>query len=1101
MRFPSLVRALGLLLVAALGPSLARAQEYPPTKLLRFPDIHGDVVVFSYGGDLWRANAAGGTAARLTAHPGVELFGRFSPDGRWIAFTGQYDGDEQVYVIPAAGGEPRQLTFYPARGPLAPRGGYDNQVMGWTPDGRAVLVRSFMDADGGRTETALYTVPLEGGLPVMLPMPTAGAGDFSPDGRRVVYSPLFRDFRTWKRYQGGWAQDLYVFDLARHTLEPVAPSARTERDPMWIGDAVFFVSDRTGTLNLFRFDLASKRVEQLTHSDTWDVRWASSDNRGQVVYELDGELEVYDTAARRARRLDIHVPDDGLNRRPSHYAVGKWIESYDLSPRGERAAFVARGDVFTAPIEKGPTRNLTNSSGAHDKHAFWSPDGRRLAFVSDRTGEEQIWLVDQDGNGKPEPLTTGFRVQLMAPVWSPDGRRIAISDKDGKIHVLTLADHRVVEVADDAYGRVQDYGWSPDGGHLAFSLREPNGNRALWIWSAADGQTRRVTDGFFDVSDPAWDPAGAYLYVLSRREFAPQISDIEWNYAGNRSVGIFAFALRRDLSSPFPPQSDEVTPGEAKPAAEAKPPAGTAKDKPAAGPKPVIIDFEGLAARGVRVPLDADNINKLCVTADCIVYSTNGAPFNGRASYEKPKLRLFDLKKRESTVLVEGADGWDLSADGAKVLVRAGGAYELWDVKPKGAEKKTVSTAHLAVDRVPAEEWRQIFDEVWRRYRDYFYVRNMHGYDWRAIGDRYRELLPWVAHRSDLNYVLGEMVSELNIGHTYIEGGDFQIPERTKVGLPGARFALDAASGRYRITAILAGQNEEPRYRAPLTEPGVDARVGDYVLAVDGVELKAPENPYRLLRDRTEPITLTLNSRPTLDGARRVTYTPIFDESGLLYLGWVEGNRRAVAEATGGRVGYLHIPDMGSAGAYEFLKYYYPQIRKEGLVVDARSNGGGNISQWIIERLDNKLLGTRFGNASEFPGTYPATCFHGHMACLLNETSASDGDIFPHRFRKAGLGPLVGKRSWGGVVGINNTGPLLDGGTVFVPTNATNDVDGSWVIEGQGVSPDIEVENDPAAVVAGRDPQLERAIREVLAAMEREPRRLPARPPDPVKTK
>jgi tricorn protease len=1101
MRFPSLVRALGLLLVVALGPSLARAQEYAPTRLLRFPDIHGDVVVFSYGGDLWRADAAGGTAARLTAHPGVELFGKFSPDGRWIAFTGQYDGDEQVYVIPAAGGEPRQLTFYPARGPLAPRGGYDNQVMGWTPDGRAVLVRSFMDADGGRTETALYTVPLEGGLPVMLPMPTAGAGDFSPDGQRIVYSPLFRDFRTWKRYQGGWAQDLYVFDLARHTLEPVAPSVRTERDPMWIGDAVFFVSDRTGTLNLFRFDLASKQVEPLTHGTTWDVRWASSDNRGRIVYERNGELEVYDTASGKVRRLAIHVPDDGLNRRPSHYAVGKWIESYDLSPKGERAAFVARGDVFTAPIEKGPTRNLTNSSGAHDKHAFWSPDGRRIAFVSDRTGEEQIWLVDQDGNGKPEPLTTGFGVQLMAPVWSPDGRRIAISDKDGKIHVLTLADHRVVQVADDAYGRVQDYAWSPDGGHLAFSLQEPNGNRALWIWSAADGQTRRVTDGFFDVSDPAWDPAGAYLYVLSRREFAPQISDIEWNYAGNRSVGIFAFALRRDLPSPFPPQSDEVTPGEANPAAEAKKSAGTAKDKPAAGTKPVIIDFEGLAARGVRVPLDADNINKLCVTADCIVYSTNGAPFNGRASYEKPKLRLFDLKKRESTVLVEGADGWDLSADGAKVLVRAGGAYELWDVKPKGAEKKTVSTAHLAVDRVPAEEWRQIFDEVWRRYRDYFYVRNMHGYDWRAIGDRYRELLPWVAHRSDLTYVLGEMVSELNIGHAYIEGGDFQIPERTRVGLPGARFALDAASGRYRISAILAGQNEEPRYRAPLTEPGVDARVGDYVLAVDGVELKAPENPYRLLRDRADPITLTLNSRPTLDGARRVTYTPIFDESGLLYLGWVEGNRRAVAEATGGRVGYLHIPDMGSAGAYEFLKYYYPQIRKEGLVVDARSNGGGNISQWIIERLDNKLLGTRFGNASEFPGTYPSTCFHGHLVCLLNETSASDGDIFPHRFRKAGLGPLVGKRSWGGVVGINNTGPLVDGGTVFVPLNATNDVDGSWVIEGEGVRPDIEVENDPASVIAGRDPQLERAIREVLGAMEREPRRLPTRPPDPVKTK
>ncbi len=1094
MRFPFPV-ALGLALAVALGAPPARAQAPTPTHLLRFPDIHGDTVVFSYGGDLWRVGAEGGTAVRLTAHPGVELFAKFSPDGRWIAFTGQYDGDEQVYVIPADGGEPRQLTFYPARGPLTPRNGYDNQVMGWTPDGRSVLVRSFMDADGVRRETALYTVPLEGGLPVALPMPTAGAGDFSPDGKRIVYSPLFRDFRTWKRYQGGWAQDLYIFDLAAHTLEPVAPSPRTERDPMWIGDAIYFVSDRTGTLNLYRFDLAGRQFEPITRSTTWDVRWASSDNRGRIVYELDGELEVYDIASRQVRHLAIHVPDDGLNRRPSHYAVDRWIEGFGLSPHGERALFVARGDVFTVPIENGATRNLTNSSGAHDRLARWSPDGRRIAYVSDRSGEEQVWLADQDGGGQPAALTTGFHAQLTAPVWSPDGKRLVVGDKDGRVYVVTLADRRVVTVADDAYGRVTDYTWSPDGAFLAYTLQEANGYRALWIWGAAEGRARRVTDGFFDVGTPAWDPAGRWLYVLARHEFAPQISDLEWNYAGNRSIGIFAYVLRRDGPTPFPPQSDEVTLAAATPATGGKPAA-----PPAPGPPPVVIDFDGLASRAVRVPIEAENVDDLAATADYLVYSTSGAPFDGRDSYEKSKLRLFDLKKRESSVLVDDIAGWAISGDGGKVLVGTGGRYELWDVKARGAEKKTVSTAHLAVDRVPAEEWRQIFDEVWRRYRDYFYVRNLHGYDWKAIGDRYRELLPWVAHRSDLNYVLGEMIAELNIGHAYIEGGDFQLPERHRVGLPGARFALDPASGRYRIGAIFTGQNEEPRYRAPLAEPGVDAHVGDYVLAVDGIELKAPENPYRLLRDRTDPITLTLNSRPTAEGARRVTYTPIFDESNLLYFDWVEGNRRAVAEATGGRVGYLHIPDMGAGGAYEFLKYYYPQIRKEGLVVDVRSNGGGNISQWIIERLDNRLLGTRFGNASDFPTTYPSTCFYGHMVCLLNETSASDGDIFPYRFRVAGLGPLIGKRSWGGVVGYNSTGPLLDGGTVIVPLNGTNDVGGNWVIEGRGVEPDIEVENDPAAVIAGRDPQLERAIQEVLGAMQREPRHLPTRPADPVKT-
>jgi tricorn protease len=445
--------------------------------------------------------------------------------------------------------------------------------------------------------------------------------------------------------------------------------------------------------------------------------------------------------------------------------------------------------------------------------------------------------------------------------------------------------------------------------------------------------------------------------------------------------------------------------------------------------------------------------------------------------------------------------GWALSGDGAKVLVRQEDKYNLYDVKPEPKEKKTVSTKGLVVDRVPAEEWRQFFDETWRRYRDFFYVKNMHGYDWKAIGDRYRALLPYVAHRADLNYVLGEMVSELSVGHTYIEGGDYDIPARPKVALPGARFELDPACGRYRIARILQGENEEERYRAPLTEVGVDARLGDYVLEVDGVELKGDDDPYRLLRHKTDPVTLTLNTKPVLEGARKTTYKPITSEENLLYLEQVGANREKVAKLTNGRAGYLHIPDMGGPGIYEFVKWFYPQVRKEGLVVDVRSNGGGNVSQWIIERLDTKLLGTRFGRLSDFPGTYPETVLHGHMVAILNETSASDGDIFPHMFRKAGLGPLVGKRSWGGVVGIMGLGPMIDGGTVYVPLSGTNDVDGRWVIEGHGVDPDIVVENDPRSVIAGRDPQLERAVEELVKKMDAEPMHLPQRPPDPVKVK
>ncbi|MEO8197651.1 MAG: S41 family peptidase [Thermoanaerobaculia bacterium] len=1093
---------IALLALVSIGSS---GSLFAGTKLLRFPDVQGGNVVFSYGGDLWTATTSGGTATRLTAHPGLEVFAKYSPDGKWIAFTGQYDGDEQVYVVAATGGEPRQLTYYPAAGPLPPRWGYDNQVYGWTPDGKSVLFRSLRDADGVKTLSALYTVPVAGGVPQQLPMPTSGAGDFAPDGRRLVYSPLVRDFRTWKRYEGGWAQDLYLFDPKDDSVVPVSHSVRTERDPMWIGDAIYFVSDRDNVLNIYRFDIASAQTSQVTAEKTWDVRWASSDNRGEIVYELDGELSLLDVATGKARRLDIVVPDDGVNRRPSRISAAGQIEDFELSPAGERALFVARGDVFSAPIEKGATRNLTASSRAHDKHARWSPDSKSIAYISDATGEDQVYVVAQAG-GTPVALTSGIRAMLSAPHWSPDARKIAFGDHNGKLRVVDVASHAMVEIADDEFGGIADAAWSPDSQFLAFALGDLNGTNSIWIWKSGEQRARRVTDDLFDEVNPVWDPNGKYLYYVSTRQFAPQISQIEWNFAGNRMNGIFALTLAADGPSPFPVESDEVkldaVKAGASDKAEDKKPGKKDADKSDADDKtPVVVevDFDGLASRVSRIPIEADNIGGLAAAAKYLVYTVSGAPFYGRESYEVTSLRLFDFAERKSSTLVDELDNWALARDGSQVLVEKGSSFERYEVKPKGAEKKSVSTAGLVVDRVPAEEWAEIFDEVWRRYRDFFYVDNMHGYDWKAIGERYRTWLPSVAHRSDLNYVIGEMIAELSIGHAYIAGGDFQLPDRPKVGLPGARFELDKSAGRFRLAKIFRGENAEAKYRAPLAEVGVNAKEGDYVLAIDGVDLAANDNPYRLLRYKTDPVTLTLNSQPGAQGSRKVTYKPIFSESALLYDAFVEHSRKYVAEKTGGRVGYIHIPDMGGNGAYEFIKWFYPQIRKEGMVVDVRSNGGGNISQWIIERLDTELLGTRFGYSSDYPQTYPYTVFYGHLVCLLSETSASDGDIFPARFKKAGLGPLIGKRSWGGVVGISDSGPLVDGGIVFVPQQATNDVDGSYIIEGHGVDPDIEVENDPASVIAGKDPQLDRGIAEVLAAMEREPRHLPKRPADPVK--
>ncbi|MCD4750075.1 MAG: PDZ domain-containing protein [Thermoanaerobaculales bacterium] len=1090
----------------ALAAAGAWADE--GTGLLRFPDIHGDTVAFSYGGDLWLASTEGGTAWRLTAHPGQELFPRFSPDGKWIAFTGQYEGDEQVYVVPTTGGEPTRLTWYPAAGPLPPRWGYDHQVYGWTPDGEKVLFRSLRDT-GGTVESLLYTVSRTGGLPVALPMPNSGAGDFSPDGGKMVYSPLFRDFRHWKRYQGGWAQNLYIFNLASHDVMPVSHSVRTERDPMWIGDTIYFVSDRTDHLNLFSFDQGSGKVAQLTDADPWDVRWPSTDNESRVIYELGGQLHILDVISGIDTAIVITVPDDGLWKRPRRILVSDLIEGVDLAPQGERALFVARGEVFSVPIEKGPVRNLTRSSGAHDRDAAWSPDGRMIAYISDAGGEDEIWLVDQAGKGESKRLTSGHEARLFRPLWSPDSSCIAFADKDGRLFVVEVENGSEILAADDIFGRLFDYGWSPDGAHIAFSLRNEAGVSRLHIWSAAGGELRQITSDLFNADSPAWGTEGKYLFYRSDRHYAPQISNIEWNFAGNRRGGIYAMTLRKDVEPLFPPESDEVkidgddsgdgdeTEGRKNKDGDKDEADKQEKDE---SPEPVVIDFDGLASRVIRIPVEGENYNGLVAVKGHLLFGTSDGRFYGRSTSESSKLQIFSFEDREASTLVDSkVRGWVVSANGKKVLVRAEGGFKLYDVKPKADKPKAISTAGLKMDLVPTEEWAEIFDETWRRFRDYFYVDNMHGYDWKAIGARYRAQLTHVAHRSDLNYVISEMISELGAGHTYISGGDFEIPDRARVGLPGALFELDGDAGRYRIAAVYRGHNEESKYRSPLTEVGVNVSAGEYVLAIDGEELRATDNPYRLLQHKTDPVTLTVNGSPSIDGAREETYEPVTSESSLRYLQWVLGNFDKVTEMTDGRVGYMHIPDMGAPGIAEFVKWFYPQIRKEGFVVDVRGNGGGNVSQWIIERLDNKLLGTRYSHTSDIPTTYPRIVFHGHLACLLSETSASDGDIFPHYFRAAGLGPLIGKRSWGGVVGGGSTG-LVDGGSVFVPRSSTNDAEGNYIIEGYGVDPDIEVENDPKSVIEGHDRQLERAVAEILAAMERDPKVMPTRPADPVKT-
>jgi tricorn protease len=1071
-----------------LSVSLTATAE---TRLLRFPDLHGDQVVFSYGGDLWIASVEGGLARQLTSHPGQELFAKFSPDGEHIAFTGQYDGGEQVYVIPVRGGEPRQLTWYPSEGPLPARWGYDHQVYGWTPDGSAVLFRSVREGFG-LTDSRLYTVPLAGGLPRALPMVVSGAGALSPDGKRVVFSPLFRDFRTWKRYQGGWAQDLYLFELDGSGSRNITNHVRTDRDPMWMGDSVYFVSDRDDYLNVYRYDLDSGQTSQLTRHEGLDVRWASDDGSHRIVYELEGALHILDVRSGEDTAIDVTVPADSGLRLAERVKVAGQLEGFFLSPNGERVLVAARGEVFSTPVEHGVSRNLTASSDAHEREIAWSPKGKRVAWISDASGEEELYVRDHLGRTEAVQVTRDSNTRLYRPLWSPDGSLLVYGDAEARIHVIGADGKNRRLVADDGGFHQEDYAWSPDSRWLAYSTQDANGYRSIHIWDSQTGETRRVTGELFSEYNPAFSSSGEQLFFLSDRMFTPQIGTIEWNYVAARNTGVYALMLTRDAGNPFAPRNQEGM-------AEAEKDKGEEKDGEDA--VKVEIEFDGLAQRVARAPVDFDNYSGLSVHGGHLLMVRSGAFYYGRESYAKPALVAYSLEDRKTFDIATGVDGYSTAADSDHVLVSESGTLKRLEIREGDQEAKAVSLDGLSAERVRAVEYLQIFDEVWRRYRDHFYVPNMHGYDWVALRDRYRPLVANVAHRADLNYLIGEMIAELNVGHAYIAGGDMGAPERSSDALLGATFELDGDAGRYRIGTIYPGQNEEDRYRSPLTEPGIDVGEGDYVLAINGRPLTATVNPYSLLKGAGgQLVELTIADDGRGKNPRTVIVKPIDSENDLLYLRWVQRNHDYVTEQSGGKLGYLHVPDMGPSGIYEFIKWYYGQIRKNGLIVDVRGNGGGNVSQMLINRLDRGHVFMDYNRGMDNVGTYPNAVFVGPIVALLNEDSASDGDIFPGAFKALELGPLIGKRSWGGVVGITDLGPLIDGGSVYVPQFGNASAAGEWSIEGEGVSPDIEVDNPPEAVLRGEDPQLDRAIREAMQRLQTQPGTLPPRPADPVKT-
>ncbi len=1084
----------------------AMSAETPETRLMRYPDIHGERIVFVYAGDIWTTTVTSGVAYRLTSHAGLELFPKFSPDGNWIAFTGQYDGDEQVYVIPASGGEPRRLTHYPARGPLPLRWGYDNQVNGWTPDSQSVIFRTHRD-HFNLSQSRLYSVALDGSSPEPLAMALAGAGVLSPDGEQALFSPIARDFRTWKRYQGGWAQDLWIMDFATGESRNVTSDIRSDRDPVWNSQGMFFVSDRDDHLNLYALSPDGEARQLTTHEG--DVRWASGDAAGSIIYELDGRLHVYSTIDETDRALTIDAIDDGRYRRERERGVSEYIEDFRLSPNGERVAVTARGDVFSMPVGDGVVRNLTRSSGAHDRVASWSPDGSTLAYVSDASGEEEIWLITANGSGTPRQVTHGNETRFFTIAWSPNGDQLAITDEDGRIFVVSLETGALTPAGESHAWYMTDLTWSPDGRYLAYTALEPTQQGALHIRDVEAGTDIRVTDGMFNTFNPVWAPSGEHLYFLSDREFSPQIGSVEWNYSVDRETGIYALALTADAPNPFAPRNVE--------AAEAADDTSSGAEidtNSETTSQTVQIDFDGLADRVIRVPVPADNYGALSVFDDRLLVLRFGPFYLGRGTDTATSLMAFSFEDREMSVVApttasgfvstdtgQSVQAYYTSGDGSSVLVRQNSGFRV----VSGGEPTAVDMSRLRARIDPVEEWHAVLDEVWRRYRDDLYAPNMHGYDWVAIRDQYRPLVAQAGHRSDVNFIIGEMIGELDVGHAYISGGDESLPDRPPSVLLGARFERDEASGRYRIAQIFEGDNAEDRYRSPLTEIGVNVSEGDYLLAINGEDVGGSDTPYQVLRRiGGGTLELLVNDSAQTDGARRVLVSPISSENNLLYLDWINANRRAVADMSDGRVGYLHIPNMGGDGIREFIKWYYGQIRMDGLVVDVRGNNGGNVSRMILERLTRPLNATGHIEGMTYPTTYPWGAnwpvFTGEMAVLASENTLSDGDAFTWSFRESGRGPVIGQRTWGGVIGIGNTGPLIDGGQVFVPQFAFADTQGDWAVEGVGVEPDIEIQNDPGLSGPDNDAQLQRAVDEILAAIgDRRPGQLPDRPEPPVR--
>jgi len=1083
-----------VLAVALLGMPLAAAAAQ--RALMRFPTLHGNTIVFSSGGSLWRVDRKGGVAQRLTTDSGLDLMPRFSPDGKEVAFTGNYDGNTDVYVMPAEGGPVRRLTFHSDVVPEAPmRWGPDNMIVTWTPDGKSVMFlsrRTTYNSWFGQ----LFLVPRDGGAATQFPVPKGGVTSFSPDGGKIAYNRIFRNFRTWKRYYGGLAQDIWIYDLATHDIQRVTDWKGTDTYPMWYRGTIYFASDRGNEkrLNIWAYDLASKQFRQVTQFKDYDVDWPSLGDTG-IVFQCGGELYALDLPAEKLEKVAVDVPNDGVRTRPRWVDASKTIRAFDIAPNGKRALFEARGNLFTVPAEHGNTRDLTQTSGIREQDPAWSPDGKWVAYVTDRTGEAEIAIRPADGTGSEQILTDRRKGYVYDPTWSADSDKIAFDDSDHALWFVSVKDRKITKVDSDPRAEMHDFAWAPDAQWLAYSKAADTDLREIYLYNLTSVKATRVTRAFTSDFNPTFDPQGKYLYFIALKHENPVFSESEFNVATLKMAGIYVVTLQASEPSPFAPRSDEGTPKEEK--------KDDGKPEPwkAGASAPIRIDLAGLADRVVPLPVPAGEITHLSAARGRVFYLTTPVKsFDTALHGESPELHAFDMDKRKDAVLTSPLDEYALSADGTAALTKNKDAYAIIatagdDKATDDAKPKELDLSRMQAFIDPVAEWNEMFHQAWRLERDFFYSPEMNGVDWPAARASYEKLLPEVTSREDLNYVIGEMIGELGNSHTYVGGGDDPHGRPVPTGLLGVDFGVDEKAGRYVLKTIYAGDNAHEGYRSPLTEPGINVKEGTYILAVDGHELRPPTDPYSLFvntLDRT--VTLTVADDAAGKNRRDVTVRPIPDELNLRMKAWIDHNRAEVDRASGGRIGYLYLADMDEQGMDQFISQFYPQVRKQGLIVDVRYNGGGFIDQIVLERLRRVLVGmdvNRQGAASPIP----QQMVHGYMACLLNHYSASDGDIFPYYFKKYGLGPLIGERTWGGVRGIRGYWPLSDGGYVTIPEDSLYGLRSEWVIENHGVDPDIEVDNLPGDVMAGKDAQLETAIKLIMDKIKANPMTLPPPPP------